>query len=234
MIDRVYQTLRMLANTEIRGNMKPFAFNLALYQVMCEIYEEYPFDLNKWTNRLNKGQVNPGDQNIMDLIQQKMDFYLKPSEPLVFSGGKFSLPLDLHYLNAVFYTETNGEVSLSKNASEFYLLQRSKYMQPSVDFPVGLRAGEKIEILPSTIQDNVIASYRRKLIPPKWTFIELNGAETFNPSASDFRDIDMHASEFDEIVNRLCTKFGINLKENDLKESGNEEEIKAYNKENAN
>jgi hypothetical protein len=234
MIDRVYQTLRMLANTEIRGNMKPFAFNLALYKVMCEIFEEYPFELNKWTNRLNKGLVNPGDQNIVDLLQEKMDFYLKPSEELTFSGGKFTLPEDLHYLNSIFYTTTNGEVELSKNASEFNLIKRFKHTQPSADFPIGLRAGNSVEILPSTIQNNVIASYRRKLKKPKWTFTTLNGAETFNPDAADFSDIDMHESEFDEIVNRLCVKVGIHVKENDLKESGNEEEIKTYNKENSN
>ena len=233
MIDRVYQTLRMLANTEIRGNMKPMAFNQALYMTICEIYEEYAFEKNKWTNRLNKGQVNPGDQNIVDLLQEKMDFHLIPSETLAFNSGKFTLPDDLGYLNSVFYTTTNGEVTLCKNVSEFNLLNRAKHTKPSIDFPIGLRAGNKIEISPAAIQDNVTASYRRKVKVPKWTYIMLNDAESFNPSASDFSDIDMHPSEFAKIIVRLCVYFGINLKEQDLKAAGIEEEIQTYNKENA-
>jgi hypothetical protein len=234
MIDRVYQTLRMLANTEIRGNMKPEDFDKALFTVLSEIREEYPFELNKWTNRLNKGQVNPGDQNIVDLIQEKMDFYLKTFEPLTFSGGKFELPADLQYLNSMFYTPTNGEVILSKTSSEFFLVKRFKHTQPSTDFPIGLRSGNKVDVLPESIQNNVIANYSRKIKVPKWTFIVINGAEIFNPSAPDFSDIDMHPSEFGQIVLRLCIKFGVNLKEQDLKAAGIEEDVQKYNKENAN
>ncbi len=43
MIDRVYQTLKMLANSDVRGNMKPADFDKALYNVITEKFEEYPF-----------------------------------------------------------------------------------------------------------------------------------------------------------------------------------------------
>lgn len=233
MIDRVYQTVRMLANTEIRGNMKPADFDKALYDVICEIYEEYPFELNKWTNRQNKGLVNPGGQNIVDLLQEKMDFHVK-SAPLAFALGKFTLPADLRYLLTVFYSTANSEVSICKNASEFNQLKRFKHTQPSIDFPIGYRIENKIEVLPATITSNVEATYRRNPIIPKWTYTKVNGAELFNPSAGDFRDIDLHPSEFDHIVSRLCVKFGINLKEEDLKAAGNEDDIQTYNKENSN
>lgn len=233
MIDRVYQTVKMLANTEVRGNMKPSDFDKALYDVICEIYEEYPFELNKWTNRQNRGLVNPGDQNIIDLIQEKMDFHVKPAT-LAFTTGKFTLPTDLRYLGTVIYTTANSEVSMCKNASEFNQLKRFKHTQPSIDFPIGYRIENKIEVLPATIIDNVEATYRRNPIIPKWTYTKFSGAELFNPSASDFKDIDLHPSEFDHIVSRLCVKFGINLKENDLKAAGNEEDIQTFNKENSN
>jgi len=233
MIDRVYQTVRMLANTEIRGNMKPADFDKALYDVICEIYEEYPFELNKWTNRQSRGLVNPGDQNIVDLIQEKMDFHLK-SATLAFISGKFNLPTDLRYLGTIIYTTANSEVSLCKNLAEFNQLKRFKHTQPSTDFPIGFRIDNKVEILPATIIGAVVANYRRNPIIPKWTYTKVGGAELFNPSAGDFKDIDLHPSEFDHIVSRLCVKFGINLKEEDLKAAGNEDDVQTYNKENSN
>lgn len=235
MIDRVYQTIRMLANTEIRGNMKPSDFDKALYKVIIDIFEQYVFDLNKWTNRMNKGLVSPGEQNIIDLLQEKIDFHVQSSS-LVFDVDKFKLPVDLGYLGTIIYTTVNSEVDLCKNLSEFNHLKRFKHTQPSVDFPVGLRTGKTIEILPATIQSNVKASYRRTPKIPKWTYVKdpISKAEMFNPSAPDYSDIDMHPSEFGEIVTRLCVEFGINLKEEDLKAAGSQEEIQNYNIENSN
>lgn len=235
MIDRVYQTIRMLANTEIRGNMKPSDFDKALYKVIIDIYEQYAFDLNRWINRMNKGLVSPGEQNIIDLLQEKIDFHVQ-SAPLVFAIDKFTLPVDLGYLGTIIYTPTNSEVDLCKNLSEFNQLKRFKHTQPSIHFPVALRAGKTVEILPSTIQNNVNASYRRNPKIPKWTYImdPISKTEMFNPSAADYSDVDMHSSEFSEIVTRLCVEFGINLKEEDLKAAGNQEEIQNYNLENSN
>ncbi|MFH6944633.1 hypothetical protein [Flavobacterium sp. FlaQc-50] len=233
MIDRVYQTVRMLANTEIRGNMKPADFDKALYAVMIEIYEQYPFELNKWTNRQSKGLVSPGQQNIVDLIAEKIDHYFK-SAPSVAVAGKFPLPTDLRYLDSVIYTTKNSEVVPCKNASEFNLLKRFKHTQPSVDFPIGFIEDKKIEILPATITNNIVINYRRNPKIPKWTYIVINGAEQFNPDAGDFSDIDMHFSEFDVLVTGVCEKFGINLKEPDLKAAAEGEEIQKFNIENSN
>ena len=62
----------------------------------------------------------------------------------------------------------------------------------------------------------------------------IDDVEGFNPDALDFQDIDMHASEEDDIVSRLCVKFGINLKEQDLQMAGNNDEMQEDNKKNAN
>lgn len=235
MIDRVIQTVRMLANTEVRGNMKPADVDKAIYQTMLELYEQYPFELNKWTNRQNKGLVGAGQQNIVDLIAEKMNHYFK-SAPMVYDTGKFSLPTDLRYLDSIIYTTANSEVILSKNPAEFNKLKRFKYTQPSIDYPIGLREDNKVEVLPVAINANVVVNYRRSPKIPKWTYIidPISKAPLFNPSAPDFVDIDMHPSEFTEIVNGVCQKFGINLKEPDLKAAADGEEIQKFNIENSN
>lgn len=42
----------------------------------------------------------------------------------------------------------------------------------------------------------------------------------------------MHPSEEDDIVNRICIKMGINLKERDLEESAVRKESEKFNQEN--
>ena len=232
MIDRVYQTVRMLANSELRGNIKPADFNKALFNVMTEKVEEYPFELSKWHNRENRGLVGNGQENIPDLIQEKMDHFLAKAS-LTYNGGIFTLPNNLRYIDSILH-QNKSEVERCKNASEFNHLRKFKHTQPSLSYPIGLRAENTIEILPATIIDEVTIYYRRTLKMPKWTYIVVGGAELFNPSAADFQDIDMHVSEEDDIVSRLLVKFGINLKEPDLQASGNADEAQEFNKQNSN
>lgn len=232
MIDRVYQTVRMLANSDIRGNVKPADFDKALYNVMTEKFEEYPFELTKYLNRQNRGLVGNGSENVVDIVRAKMEHFLT-SQLLVVETGKFKLPNDLQYLDTIIYNGI-GEVSICKNIFEFNHVRGFKHTQPSINLPIGFVINNTIEILPATITDKVTAYYLRKPLVPKWTYIVINGVEVFNPDADDFQDIDMHPSEEDDIVSRLLVKFGVNLKETDLQTAGNTEEAQEENKKNSN
>lgn len=232
MIDRVYQTVKMLANSEVRGNIKPADFDKALYNVMLEKYEEYPFELTKYINRQNRGLIGNGVENLTEIVRAKMQHFLT-TNPLLYTSDKFTLPDNLVYLESIFYNSVN-EVSMCKDSQEFNHLRRFKHTQPSVKFPIGFRIDSTVQILPATITTNVTAYYLRKPLIPKWTYTAFNGVEIFNPDAQDFQDIDMHPSEEDDIVARLLVKFGINLKEQDLQIAGNNEEVNEENKKNSN
>jgi len=232
MIDRVYQTVKMLANVEVRGNIKPSDFDKALYKVILEKYEEYPFELTKYINRQNRGLVSNGVENLADVILAKMQHYLTTG-PLTYTSNKFVLPNNLSRLETVFYNNSS-EVSMCKDSFEFNHLRQFKHTQPSVQFPIGFKLGSSIEILPATITNNVTAYYLRKPLIPKWTYVVFNGVEMFNPSAPDFQDADIDPSEEDDVVERLLVLFGINLKERDLQAAGNNEEAQEENKKNSN
>lgn len=232
MIDRVYQTVKMLANSDVRGNMKPADFDKALYNVMTEKFEEYPFELTKYLNRQNRGLVGDGVENLPDIIREKLEHFLT-SGLLTYANGKFTIPANFHYLDSIIYNGLS-ELSICKNISEFNQLRRFRHTQPSIDFPIGFKINNTIEVLPAAIIDKVTAYYLRKPLVPKWTYLVIEDVEVFNPDALDFQDIDMHASEEDDIVSRLCVKFGINLKEQDLQMAGNNDEMQEDNKKNAN
>lgn len=230
MIDRVYQTVKMLANTEVRGNFKPADFDKALYLVILEKFQEYPFELNRALNRQNRGLIGNGLENIPDDLIEKMQHFLEDTT-LVFDQGAFVLPNNVRDIDSIFYLNKH-EIVLSKNTHQFTHIANFKHTVPSVNYPIGLRLGNRIKVLPETIKEEVTLYYLRNPKIPKWTYIYVDDTELFNPSAADFQDIDMHPSEEDDIVSRVCIKMGINLKESDLEASSTRKESEKFNQEN--
>jgi hypothetical protein len=230
-VDRVYKTLLFFANSDIRGNVTPSELRLALNDTVNEIYEEYIFEVNRAVNRENRGLINGGLENISDRIREKIQYYLQDAT-LTFLTTTFQLPSDLRYFDSMFYNDIT-EIEMCKNAKEFKLLENTSDALPTIDYPVYLRQGEIVRVLPSTIQSDVTLFYLRKPLLANWTYTIVSGAETFNPSAVGFQDIDMHPSEENNIVLRTLNRFGINLKEQDLQATTTQKESSDFNQENA-
>lgn len=219
----------MLANTDGRGNVKPSDFDKALFNVITEKLEEYPFEINRWQNRENTGLVGNAVENISDLLREKMNHYMT-SKVLTFNVDRFELPTDLRYIDSVYFE--SALIEPCKNAFEFRHLQNFKYAQPTEQFPIGFVIDKKLLVVPATIDENVTLYYLRLPKVPKWTYQIISGVEVFNPSNPDFQDIDIHPSEEQDIVARLCVKFGLNLKEQDLQVAGRTDQAEAFNKQN--
>jgi len=232
MIDRIYQTVKMLGNSEVRGNFKPADFDKAAYNVILEKFEEYPFELNRALNRQNRGLVGNGLENLPDNIIEKMQHF-STEAVLVYDSGSFTVPVDARDIDAVIHLDKN-EIVLAKNTSQFNHIANFKHITPTIDCPIGLRLGNKIKVLPSSIITSVKMYYLRNPLIPKWTYVVINDVEIFNPSAGDFQDIDMHPSEEDDIISRICIKMGINLKENDLQAAAANSEAQEFNQQNSN
>lgn len=232
MIDRVYQTVKMLGNTEVRGNFKPADFDKALYLVILEKFDEYPFELNRALNRQNRGLISNGLANVPDDILEKMQHF-STEATLTYASNQFVIPADCRDIDAILYLDKN-EIVLSKNTNAFNHIANFKHTAPTTIYPIGLRMGNKIKVLPATIIDNVKMYYLRSPLIPKWTYVVIDGVEVFNPSAGDFQDIDMHPSEEDDIITRVCIKMGINLKEPDLEASAIRKESEEFNQQNTN
>lgn len=213
-IDRVYQTVLMLANSDIRGNVKPRDLRLAINDVIGEIYEEYFSEISRLTNRQNRGLINSGVENIPDRIREKLLHFLVEDVELVYTAPYFILPADHRYSDNAQYLEADFE--FAKNRKHFNIIKNDADAKPTTALPICLRVGKKLSVAPSTIVSDVTISYLRNQIMPNWTFNVINGAEVFDPSKNDFRDIDMHPSEENNVVLRTLNRFGINLKENDI------------------
>jgi len=231
-IDRIYKTILMFTNSDIRGNVKPTDLRLALYDVINEIVEEYFYEVNRMINRESRGLINGGLENLPDRIREKILYFLVEDVSLTYNAPYFTLPTNLRYIDSVYYDNVN-EVEFCKHNKEFKLLLNYADSLPSVTTPIGLLVGSKIKIAPTAIVDKITISYLRKPLIPNWTYTVVGGSELFNPSAPDFQDVDLHPSEENKVVLKTLQRFGINLKEVDLIQATTMKENSDFNQDNA-
>ena len=86
MLNRVHRTVKFLANTEGRGNVKPENIDLAIHNKVLEKYEELLFDVNRLVNRQNRGLVNGALENTVDKVREKIQHYLEEQEVNAVNG----------------------------------------------------------------------------------------------------------------------------------------------------
>lgn len=213
-IDRVFNKVKGYVNTDGRGNFSPTKFNLALHHAMTILNERKLQEVNKAVNRENRGLYSGGLQNIPDRIREKIN-YLLTTASVALDGSAYPLPADVLYLDTLLYNNT-VPVEPSKDAGEFLAVSRCSLTTPTTEYPIYLKTGDTVEVLPATITDPLKIYYMRQPAMPKWTYQVIDGAELFDPTAGDFSDIDLHPGEEEDIVNEVLLYFGINLKEPDV------------------
>lgn len=226
MIDRINKTAKFFLNTEGRGNFRPEDFDTVLHNKTLEKFEENFYEVNQMINRQNRGLINGGLENIPDKIRERIQHYLMPDEELTYNGSTFDIPDNLHYFDTVEY---NGNmIELLKSNKEFKIVEQAN---PTEELPIGLKQGAILKIRPSSIVDGVSMTYLRKPIRAKWTYKIYNSVEMFHSGATDFKDVDIHASEEVDLTLRVLSGFGLNLKEKDIQEYTQREEATNFNQE---
>jgi hypothetical protein len=228
-IDLVHQTVKTLANTDVRGNAKPDEMRLLINLVVDEIIESYFSELEKAINRANRGSGGTALENIPKRIREKLLYFLTENT-MTFTTPYFDFPSGYRHIDSISF---NGiDIEECKNMREFKAIVNLQDTTPTETFPIYVQLGDKIKVAPSTIVNNVLISYLRSHLIAKWTFVEVLGNEVFNPSALDFQDIDLHSSELSNVILKTLFKLGINLKEKDLVQYMTQQEQMDYAKNN--
>ena len=228
-IDLVYQTVKTLANTDVRGNAKPDEMRLLINLVVDEIIESYFSELEKAINRANRGSGGTALENIPKRIREKLLYFLTEVE-MTYDDPYFDFPSDYRYIDSISFNDI--DIEECKNMREFKAIVNLQDTTPTEGYPIYVQLGDKIKVAPDTIDDNVFISYLRKHLIAKWTFTEVFGNEVFNPSAGDFQDIDLHSSELSNVILKTLLKLGINLKEQDIVQYMTQQEQSDYVKTN--
>lgn len=213
MIDTIYKTLLTIINKEIQGYLTPTEFNLIAHQVQHEIYRGYFEDYNRDKNKDNRGLTNSGYGNLPDQDSQRIEVFSSTAS-LTGVNGVFDLPTDIYLIEDEGICTAEGKIVDKVSQKDIRRLNCTE-AQPSETYPVYTQSGSTITVSPDTIT-TLEFGYLREPAVPKWTYIVINGKELYNPSNPSFQDFELHPSEFSNIIHRMLSYFGINLRESEV------------------
>jgi hypothetical protein len=139
---------------------------------------------------------------------------------------------------------TSGIVEVERvNQNKIFYLNNSPLTAPSTGFPAYVlggatssvigdantgQLGNTITVYPTSITTNgsVTAEYVRYPLPPKWTYQTLaSGEPLFDINQADYQDFELPLSDEPGIVAKICQYVGIEIREGDLYQFGQQEEV---------
>lgn len=209
MINLAYLVLQTIVNKEQSGGyVSPAQYNDLAVLVQEEIFRSYFEDINRDQNKQNRGFSGLNYANLVDNQLQRIEPFLKT----VTLSTPYALPSDLYML------DTDGIItSITEKVVDKVPRQSRGYISNSagaatVTFPQYYVQGNNIVILPSTYADDIDISYIKVPSEPEWAYTVIgNGDSMYNDVAST--DFELHPSEFSNIVLRMLSYMGINLRE---------------------
>jgi len=219
MIDLIYKTLLTIINKENQGYVSPTEFNLMLNNVIQEIFRSYFEDENRDKNKENRGLTNRGYSHLSFNQRQRITEFAEstvltaPAATTPYSV--FTLPEDVYFVEHDGISTLDGKVfdEVERNSVARML---GTEVAPTALYPIYESYGSTLRTYPESIK-TIDVRYIRNPKTPNWTYFVLpSGEEMFNPANPDFQDIELHESEFSNIVLRLLSYFGINLREGEV------------------
>ena len=213
MINTVYDLLKTILNKELRGNVTPIEYNLIAKEAQEDIIRGYFEDEARDKYKETRGLSSKGYANLALNQRQRIDKFSKKAT-LTFNTPNFILPDDLYFIKD-FGVDYNGTVVEEMEGQNVAFLGKS-LASPSITFPIYEQEGNVLKISPPTIVSGVTCRYLRKPLDPKWTYTVVGGVELYNPDADDFQDFELHTSEFSNIVMKMLSLFGVNIREKEI------------------
>jgi len=225
MIDDVFKTVKTILNKENDGHITPEEFNIIANNIQNEIFRGYFEDHNLDQNKENRGLTNPSYSNLPFNERQRIGQFsaIETLDGVVSSTYiTFPLPSDIYLMEDNGLTAVSGTVIEEVERSSMGYLGVSS-ASPSSTYPIYERYSNEIRVYPEdAVPDSgvkppeVVLRYLRMPAAPKWTYIEVGGNELFNQGSTTYQDFELHPSEFTNIVLRMTSLFGINLREADV------------------
>lgn len=232
MINEVRNTVMHFLNKDNNGYITPAAFNTFARQAQIEIFEQCFFDYNNAMVRMNNRQSGSGYGDIPKHIKETIDIFNVTNEVLTYNVSVFDLPSatsspptnDWFHLTSINY---NYESDIEKVSEDKIIsLNNSMIMAPSTDFPVYTQSGDTITVYPTTITSNVICSYVRYPVDPKWTWTTLTAGEpVFDQGANDYQDFELPKRYMPDITIKILEYAGISIREPEIVQISKTEEV---------
>jgi hypothetical protein len=118
--------------------------------------------------------------------------------------------------------------------SELNMLNNSNIVAPTTTYPAYVKLGDSYRVYPNPLPSNygVELLFIRTPKPPKWTFVNDNGNPLYNASATDLQNFELMPSLLPKLVVKILLYCGISLREADVVQIANQEEVKTIQTQN--
>lgn len=240
-INTVYQRVLGILNKEQRGYVTPQEFNLFANQAQMDLFEQYFYDINQF------GRV-PGNStafsDMLDILNEKISIFQTSANPLTRTGNFFDEPADMYRLGTVVYnneTTNNFGVTTTEpieaeriNSNEFLYINSSPLTKPTNTMPIYLSNSQGIRVYGDseiTALSDVEFQYIKKPATVEWGYQIVFDEALYNSATTT--DFELHPSEEVELVIKILELSGILIKDLNLYQVFDKEEMQTIQQEKA-
>jgi hypothetical protein len=236
-IDTVYQKVLAILNKEQRGYVTAQEFNLFANQAQLDLFEQYFYDINQF-GRLPGNDTEYSD--MLNILNEKISPFEVTSGDLNHDNTKFELPTDLYRLGTVIYsntttdgfgTSTTEQIEAERVAkNEILYINSSPLTKPKNTRPIYTQNTSGINVYgDSELTSNVRCNYIKKPTTPQWAYQIVFGEPLYD--ASNSVDFELNPSEETELVIKILEMAGLLIKDYNLYNVANQEEIETIQQE---
>jgi hypothetical protein len=243
-VNVVYNTLKDLANKEQKGFVTPSVFNnfaaVAQVNVFKDIYASSSKGLVDRVRRIDPSR----NLSKVNNVKEDLSVFSKTAT-ITKSNGVFAKPDDLIYLIGL---TTNGSVLLGQSTrtnieivydeSKIDHILKSDLSAPSESHPIALVSSD-IEVFPSSVNKIRVSYYKypQGVVPntgvksvslPNYQYNTSSGLHVFD--AANSIDFELPDHYVPELVVELAKLIGINLRDKDVFQYGQAEELQKKTK----
>ena len=230
-VDTVYQRVLSIANKEQRGYITPQEFNLLANQAQLEIFEQYFYDLNQFS-RLPGNDTRHAD--MVTTLEEKISLFEKTAD--IIGTSTMTLPTDLYKLSTILYKGVEAEKVTQK---DLLYIKKSPLTHPTSNRPIFIRDNDSIEVYydnsftKTEVTADVDVHYIKKpnaTNPVEWAYILGTNNEALF-LADNKVDFELHMSEETNLVIKILELAGVIIKQPDLYQIADKEEIETIQQE---
>lgn len=240
-INQVRNTVLFLLNKGNRGYCGVDEFNSFCQLAQLSIFEDLFTQYNAFINKENRRLTGTEYANLPKNLREQIDVFAEYTTQANFTYD--SLTNLWSYTGTNLYRAENLSLVNSDGKKvdidevqkrELNVMINSPLTTPSVTFPVYTRIGESFRIAPIVPSGSYVEMfYIRVPKNPKWTFVLSGGNPIYNGGASDLQDIELHISLFDTFVVKVLGYCGLSIREAEVSQVANSQEVQEYQKQNA-
>lgn len=238
LINDVYQTVLSLLNQEAgSGFAVPDEFNTIAQAVQIEIFERYFNMLEEKNIRIaqvsNRADYNDTAHNTREKISI---FQAETTLTITTSDADFEVDSstisDFYRTVGLFTTGFAREIEEVQH-SKLPSRLGSPLVCPTTDRPIYVKKGDDTDIQHFSVYPkavfttgdtptlssgvaSVVLSYIRTPRPPMWVGDTSTGEAVPNTTATNYQNFELHPSEFENLVNKIGARLGVNKRDADV------------------